>query len=129
MIRYGFVSGLAFVVDFGTMYVCIHFLHLSTMWATTIGFCLGIVTNFITSTLWVFDKTHHRRMAEIGLFLLVGVTGLGLNNLIVWFCHYRLGIWSMVSKLISTAIVFFWNFLLRRFLIYTGRASESESND
>ncbi|GAB3622871.1 hypothetical protein GCM10027418_09530 [Mariniluteicoccus endophyticus] len=118
MIRYGFVSGLALVVDFGTMYVCIHGFHLPVLWSTTIGFALGIVVNFITSSLWVFPESPRRRSVEVGLFLLVGVTGLLLNDLIVWFCHEKLGIWAMVSKMISTAIVFFWNFLLRRHLIY-----------
>lgn len=119
LIRYGFVSGLAFLVDFFSMYAGIHAFHLPVLLATTIAFSLGIIVNFITSTLWVFDRSARRRHVEMGLFLLVGVTGLGLNALIVWFAHEVLGIWAMVAKLISTAVVFFWNFLLRRFLIYT----------
>ncbi|NNG21264.1 GtrA family protein [Naumannella sp. ID2617S] len=123
MIRYGFVSGLAFGVDFFSMYAGIHAFHLPVLLATTIAFTLGIITNFITSTLWVFDRSSHRRHVEMGLFLLVGVIGLGLNALIVWVGHEVLGIWAMVAKLISTAVVFFWNFLLRRFLIYTPKNS------
>ncbi|OYO00204.1 GtrA family protein [Enemella evansiae] len=123
MIRYGFVSGLAFLVDFFSMYAGIHAFKLPVLLATTIAFSLGIIVNFITSTLWVFDSSARRRHVEMGLFLLVGVTGLGLNALIVWFGHEVLGIWAMVAKLISTAVVFFWNFLLRRFLIYTPKPS------
>ena len=129
MIRYGFVSGLAFLVDFFSMYAGIHAFHLPVLLATTIAFTLGIIVNFITSTLWVFDSSARRRHVEMGLFLLVGVTGLGLNALIVWFGHEVLGIWAMVAKLISTAVVFFWNYLLRRYLIYTPKTPSQAPED
>lgn len=120
MIRYGLVSVIALVVDYATLFVCYELLHWHYLTAATLAFALGIVANFICSRIWVFDKSKHHTWVEVAIFLAVGVTGLGLNNLIMYLAHDHLGVPVMVSKLISTAIVFFWNFLLRRFLIYTG---------
>lgn len=120
MIRYGLVSVIALVVDYGTLFLGYEVLHWHYLTAATVAFSLGIIANFICSRIWVFDKSKHHTWVEVAIFLAVGVTGLGLNNLIMYLAHDHLGVPVMVSKLISTAIVFFWNFLLRRFLIYTG---------
>lgn len=126
MIRYGLVSVIALVVDYATLYICWHLLGWHYLTAATLAFALGIVANYICSRIWVFDETKHHRWIELAIFLAVGVTGLGLNNLIMYLAHDHFGVHVMVSKLISTAIVFFWNFLLRRFLIYTGVEEGSE---
>lgn len=120
MIRYGLVSVIALVVDYATLFICYELLGWHYLTAATLAFSFGIVANFICSRVWVFDKSKHHTWVEVAIFLAVGVTGLGLNNLIMYVAHDKFAVAVMVAKIISTAIVFFWNFLLRRFLIYTG---------
>lgn len=127
MIRYGLVSVIALVVDYGTLFLCYEVFGWHYLTAATLAFALGIIANFICSRIWVFDKSKHHTWVEVAIFLAVGVTGLGLNNLIMFLAHDKFGVPVMVSKLISTAIVFFWNFLLRRFLIYTGVEDDQKS--
>lgn len=121
MIRYGMVSGLAFGVDYGSLALFKEVGGLHYLWAATFAFMLGIATNYLCSRLYVFNSTPHTRRTELTLFLAVGMTGLLLNNLIMWTFTSGVGLHYLISKLISTGMVFFWNFLLRRFLIYTGR--------
>ncbi|WP_081683706.1 GtrA family protein [Granulicoccus phenolivorans] len=125
MIRYGFVSVLAFAVDYGVLIGLTELAHLDYLWSATISFILGLATNWICSHLWVFGGTSHSRRRELAMFALIGVVGLGLNNLLMWTFTEHVGLHYAVSKLISTGIVFFWNFLARRFLIYTGKPKES----
>lgn len=125
MIRYGFVSVLAFAVDYGVLIGLTELAHVPYLWSATISFILGLITNWICSHLWVFDRTHYSRRGELAMFALIGVVGLGLNNLLLWTFTEQVGLHYAVSKLISTGIVFFWNFLARRFLIYTGKPKES----
>lgn len=123
MLRYGMVSALAFAVDYGSLVLFAEVGGMHYLWAATFAFALGIATNYIVSRLWVFNSTPHKPGTELGLFLAVGVSGLLLNGLIMWFFASVLGVHYLIAKLFSTAVVFFWNFLLRRFLIYTGRPS------
>ena len=51
-------------------------------------------------------------------FAIIGVIGLIFNELIMYAGTDILHLHYMVSKLISTAIVFFWNFFARKFLLF-----------
>lgn len=118
--RYFFVGGTAFIVDFGTLALLTGLGVLGYQGAAAAGFCLGLVANYLLSIRWVFDKhasTTADAMADFIGFAIVGVIGLGLNALFMWYftemahCHY------LISKIISTGLVFLWNFLGRRILI------------
>lgn len=119
MFRYGLVSAAALAADFGVMVFTKEFLHINYLAAATIGFSVGIVVNYICSRLWVFQKSKLSSRMEFTIFLIVGITGLVFNDLIIWIATDYLLIYYMVSKIIATFIVFFWNFLLRKCLIYS----------
>ena len=46
----------------------------------------------------------------------IGVIGLGLDTLFVWIFTDSLKIYYMLSKIISTILVFIWNFGARKLL-------------
>ena len=119
MLRYGMVSAVALVVDVGAMVFCVEVLGLVPVVAGTISFSLGIVVNILCTRAWVFSRRKvTRTRAEFGLFYLVGVVGLGLNAAIIAALHDGIGWHYLVAKFAATAVVFFWNFLARRRLIY-----------
>jgi putative flippase GtrA len=45
----------------------------------------------------------------------VGLIGLGLNALIIYIFTELAHVYYLLSKIISTIIVFLWNFLARRY--------------
>lgn len=119
LFRYGFVGGIAFVVDYGTLFVLTHYLAVPYLVSAAIAFILGLATNYVFSISWVFRKNcTMERWQEFLFFAVIGVVGLILNELIMYVSTELLQIHYMFSKLISTAIVFFWNFLARKFLLF-----------
>jgi len=121
MVQYLGVSGVALAVDFGTMTLLIHLAKVNYIVAATFGFCLGLAVNYALSRLWVFAGQSSRlssRTAEFGVFAVIGVVGLVLNDLIIWAVTEGFGLNPLVSKLLATGVVFFWNFLLRRHLLF-----------
>ncbi|GHT36330.1 hypothetical protein AGMMS49574_27890 [Bacteroidia bacterium] len=118
LFRYSFVGGLAFVVDFGLLYLLTEFAGFHYLWSATISFIAGLIVNYFISTFWVFGASSFNKKIEFLLFALVGVVGLGLNNLFLWFFTEKCHLYYMLSKLISVALVYFWNFLGRRFFIF-----------
>lgn len=119
LFRYGFVGGIAFVVDYGTLFVLTHYLAVPYLVSAAIAFILGLATNYVFSISWVFRKNcTMERWQEFLFFAAIGVVGLILNELIMYVSTELLQIHYMFSKLISTAIVFFWNFLARKFLLF-----------
>lgn len=120
LFRYGFVGGAAFVVDYATLFVLTNNVGVQYLWSAAIAFVLGLVANYLLSISWVFrNRGSLSRWQEFLFFAVIGVVGLGFNELIMYACTGLMHIHYMVSKLVSTAIVFFWNFFARKYLLFT----------
>ena len=117
--RYLFVGGGAFVVDFGLLFVFTHFLNLHYLLSATLSFIAGLLVNYFISTSWVFNrKTVKNKYLEFFVFAIIGVIGLGFNDLFMWIFTDRFGIYYLLSKIITTVIVYFWNFFARKYILF-----------
>ncbi|WP_317194354.1 GtrA family protein [Bacteroides faecis] len=58
---------------------------------------------------------------EFILFGLIGVIGLGLNNVLLYFFTDLIGLYYMLSKLITAVLVYAWNFLGRRYFLFNAK--------
>lgn len=119
LLRYGMVSAVALAVDVGVLVALQELSGVSLLWSNTLGFCAGLVTNFLLSRFWVFAQAKITRVwLEFGLFAAIGVIGLVLNDAIVLAGTEWAGWHYLVSKGVATAVVFFWNFFARKHIIY-----------
>ncbi|MDR2623035.1 MAG: GtrA family protein [Methanobrevibacter sp.] len=117
--RYIFVGGFAFLVDFGFLYLLTEYLGLFYIISATISFTIGLVVNYILSLTWVFNKRKlNNRVHEFAIFALVGVIGLGLNDIIIYCFTAILSVYYLFSKIISQVAVLLWNFLVRRYVLF-----------
>lgn len=119
MFRYTFVGGIAFIVDFGSLFVFTEFLKIHYLISAIPAFLLGLLTNYTLSVIWVFNKRRlGSKYVEFGIFALIGVVGLGFNELFIWFFTAYVHFHYLFSKIISTAFVYFWNFFARKFILF-----------
>lgn len=117
--RYGFVSLAALAVDFGGLILLKEVLGLNYIAAATISFVAGLITNYLLSKSWVFSSSRlDSPVVEFLLFTGVGIVGLVLNDVILWLMTSHFGLYYIASKLVATAVVFFWNFGARKILIF-----------
>ncbi len=121
-VRYMCSGGLAFAVD-KTLFVLTHYytLHLNKYWATSVGFVAGIIITYLLSVLWVFDERRmQNRVIEVTIFVAIGVIGLALMNLFMWIFGDLFAIPdAFVCNLLSTALVTLWNFLAKKYILFT----------
>lgn len=117
--RYGLVGGVAFICDFSTLRVATHYLGVHYLISAAGGFFVGLLVNYLLSVRWVFDKSKiSSRSVQFGVFALVGVVGLLVNELVMWSLTDGVGLNYMVSKLAATVLVYLWNFSARKVLIF-----------
>ncbi len=117
--RYVVVGGVAFVCDAGMLYYVTQFLRVNYLISAPIGFLIGTLVNYALSRTWVFERrTLKNRSAELTIFTLIGVVGLGLNELILWLFQSKLGIYYMFAKGVSGAVVIVWNFGARKLVLF-----------
>jgi putative flippase GtrA len=125
LFRYTFVGGVAFIADFGSLYLLTDLAGVYYLYSAAIAFVIGLTINYVLSILWVFkSRSVKNRSIEFMIFAVIGLIGLALNEFIIWFSTERLSIYYLHSKLISTAIVYFWNFLARKYILYKGKTDE-----
>ncbi len=113
--KYGMVSFFALVVDVGLLYVLVEYLQVFYLYAATISFCCGLTVNYILGKIFVFKQSKLQPGKEFLLYSLIGVVGLGLNDLIIYVL-VLLNLWYLIAKAVSVAVVFFFHFFARRSL-------------
>jgi len=119
LFRYFWVGGVAFIVDFSVLFAMTHFAKVHYLISAAVAFVLGLATNYTLSVSWVFKQRKlQNAVLEFLIFGLVGIAGLGLNELIMWTCTDKAGFHYLVSKIISTGMVFFFNFIFRKLLLF-----------
>ena len=119
MFRYLFVGGAAFIVDFLSLFVLTDFFGIYYLISAAIAFILGLVANYLLSISWVFNKRKlNKRHIEFGVFALIGIVGLGLNEVFIWFFTQDLQIYYLISKILAAVIILFWNFFARKFILF-----------
>ena len=117
--RYLVVGGVAFVVDFGLLYVLTEFAGLHYLISAAIAFLFGLLTNYWLSRHWVFNRRTLNNVAmEFVVFAGIGIAGLGLNEAILWFAQEKIHIHYMIAKAISAAIILVWNFGARKAALF-----------
>lgn len=118
LFRYVFVGGFAFIIDFGALIIMTQIFKSHYLVSACVSFILGLIVNYFLSIKWVFlNRIIENQLYEFLLFTLVGLVGLGLNELFMWILTDVLMIFYVFSKLICTTIVCFWNFYARKIIL------------
>ncbi|WAC06558.1 MAG: GtrA family protein [Thermodesulfobacteriota bacterium] len=119
LVRYTLVGGLAFVFDFGSLFILTEYLNIHYLVSAAFAFLLGLTINYTLSIIWVFEKrTLSNQRIEFFIFSLIGMVGLGLNEFIMWLFTDILNCFYLLSKIVSTVFVFLWNFFVRKFVLF-----------
>lgn len=118
-LRYVFVGGAAFIVDFFSLFLLTDYFGIYYIISAALAFILGLVTNYLLSIKWVFNQRNiDNKTIEFSLFAFIGIIGLGLNEIFIWFFTSKLGIYYMISKIITAIIILFWNFFARKLTLF-----------
>ena len=117
--RYLVVGFLAFVVDFGLLYLLTEFAGIHYLISAAIAFLFGLLVNYCLSRLWVFNRRTLKNVTmEIVVFTGIGIVGLGLNEVIIWFAREKSHFHYLIAKAISAGIVLIWNFGARKLALF-----------
>jgi len=122
IIRYFISGGIAATVDFGLLYLLTEFLGLYYLLSAVISFSVGLLITYLFSVTWIFNQRRiSNRWIELLIFSVIGVVGLLLTYLFMQYFTEVIKLHYMLSKVLTTIIVFFWNFLTKRFILFTGK--------
>lgn len=117
--KYTLVGGMAFLADTGSLYILTEFCHLYYLLSASIAFSLGLIINYTLCICWIFKQHTYRSSAvEFFLFAIIGMVGLGCNEVFVWFFTEQVACYYIISKMISAVLVFSGNYYLRKTILF-----------
>ena len=117
ILKFGLVGGTAFVIDYVLLYFCTEFLHIHYLISSIISFTVSVIFNYILSIKWVFDVKKKQDVKDFVIFIILSVIGLGINSLIMYVMVEKFGVYYMLSKIVSTALVMVYNFITRKIFV------------
>lgn len=118
------VGGASALVEWAVFSLLEYLLDLPYLAATALAFLFSTTANWFLGRTFTFRDSayQNRRGKELALVFLVSGVGLGFNMLLMYLFVSVLGmdtnLLKTAAKVMSTGIVFAWNFLARKFLIY-----------
>ena len=120
LVGYGLVSVVALACDYGLLLALVragvHYLV-----ASTISFSIGMALAYALSVKFVFAARRglSREMEAAGFFA-VGLVGLLMTQGLLYVFVTQAGLAVAVAKVPTTGIVFLFNFLCRRGMVFVG---------
>jgi putative flippase GtrA len=115
---YGMVSVMALSCDAGMLFLLVsrgvHYFA-----ASLLSFSVGVVVSYLLSIRFVFaDRRAASRDAEIVGFVAVGIAGLLLTQAFLFLFVTGLSMHVAMAKAVTVGIVFGFNFLARRHVVF-----------
>ena len=121
---YFFVGGMAALVEWGMFFAFSNLLHIYYQGATVLAFFFSTMTNWWLGRTLTFKDSAYQSKKQKELVLIFGVSAIGLflNMILMYVWVSLLGMNTdfrkMIGKVAATGIVFFWNFFIRKYVVY-----------
>lgn len=123
-LSYFCVGGIATFVEWAGFYVLWNKFHINYLWATAYAFIISTFANWLVGRLWTFRHEKNNVLRELISVYGASIIGCGFNMAIMYILVTKLGIQEFMSKMTATAIVFIYNYSIRRFVIYKQKGSD-----
>lgn len=118
------VGGVSALVEWVCFYLLDAVLNVPYLLATALAFIVSTTTNWFLGRTFTFKDSvyKNKKLRELIMVFIASAIGLVFNlllmTLFVEVIGMKTGILKTVAKVISTGIVFVWNFFSRKIWIY-----------
>jgi putative flippase GtrA len=119
---FGIVGAVGTLAHYGTLILLVEIWTVQPVTATTFGFGLGALVNYLLNYRYTFNSTKAHNDSGPKFALIAIATGL-LNTLMVYAGVDILGFNYLLVQVVATATVFLLNFILNS--IWTFRESDA----
>jgi putative flippase GtrA len=119
LITYGIASAIALAADTGLLLLLTQRAGWDYRPASVVSFAIGATVAYVLSVTFVFSSHRLRnRTVEFGTFVALGLVGLAINSLVIFFAVGVLGMKILIAKAMAAACTFATNFALRRQFLF-----------
>ncbi len=121
--KYIVVGGTSATIDFGLYVLFTDVFNLYYILAATLSFIVAALYNFTLNRKWTF-KSNGKKRKQMPVFFTITVSGLLINNGIIFMLVEYAYLWDILAKIIATGIVTMWNFVGNRYITFRKQDNE-----
>ena len=107
--KFAIVGGTGVAVNFLTTAIFREKIQTSQWTANLLGIIAGMTINYFLNRTFTFVSDQSIPL-EAARFVLVALFGMLMNHALVWLLVTRFKVRFYLAKLITTGLIFFWNF-------------------
>lgn len=116
-VRYLFVGGTTFVIDFGILYTLHSFLDVKIAAATSIAYWVSITYNFLLNRYWTFDAAEKQSLQKnMTLYFMLLIFNYFFVLLFVSIASHHIN--YLLAKAISVILQITWTYYLYKNYIF-----------
>ena len=116
-VRFGVVGVATAVLHYGLLYAGVEVFRLGATLASSIGFVVAVVFNYLMHYSWTFAEPapHGRTLAR---YLVMIGCGFGINALVMYGGVHWLALHYLVTQAVALVAVVLWNFCLSNLWVF-----------
>ena len=112
-IRFAGVGFIGTIIHYAVLIALVELGDIEAALATTCGFVLGAISNYVLNRLYTFKSTV-ALLPSMLKFMSISTVGAGLNGAIVHTLTASLGWNYLLAQVFATGLVLVWNFFGNR---------------
>ncbi len=126
MIRYAGAGGVSAIGHYSCLILAVEWGGMNPVIASIVASVVGAVINYLVNYHYTFasDAPHLQSVAR---FCTVAATGMGWNAAIMWVGTQAMSANYLLTQIVATVLVFFWNFFNNR--RWTFHRSQSDAQE
>lgn len=121
LFRFLLVGGLATSIHYAILIVLVNVGEVNEVIATTIGYSLSALFNYILNRSFTFrsEEAHGKAFPK---FVAVALVGLAVNGVLVWLLVVQLNLHLIVGQVLATIGAIAWNYWANKNWAFFDRA-------
>ena len=116
LFRFAIVGGTGTVVNLGIMYLMTDIVGLYYIFSYIIAFTAALFNNYLLNSRWTFKQ--EARISGLLKYAGVSVFTLAINEGLIYLLTGKLGLWYMLSTMISILTAFLINYSISRRIVW-----------
>ncbi len=107
------VGAIGTIGHYTTLIVLVQFWAVDPAFASSFGFVIGAMINYILNYEFTF-RSKKRHKEALTKFLIVAIIGAGINGSIMYLGVENTNINYLIVQIFATCVVLLWNFVLNK---------------
>lgn len=117
--KFAIVGFTSFFIDMGVTYLVKEKTRYGQYVANTCGFIVAVSFNFTMNRSWTFNSHDQNIQGQFMWYIASMIFGLLISNILIYFFNEKWKINFYIAKLLATAVVMVWNFVVNNLWIFT----------